>query len=106
MAPLLVTALVGIGVKIVTDLLMGGAKQVTGPAAPEKSFSTALDKARAGTGSGAPGAAAPGALSVLGAGLADRSRLLAMDMNGGLPPEARAQGFAAYRRIEEPVQAV
>ena len=105
MAPLLVTALVGIGVKIVTDLLMGGAKQVTGPAAPEKSFSAALDKARAGT--GAVGAtAASGTPAVPGAGLADRSRLLAVDMSGGLPPAARTQGFAAYRRIEEPVQAV
>lgn len=107
MAPLLLTALIGVGVKFATDLLVSGAKQAFGPAqtgqAGQPSFSAALDKARGTTGSGAAGASsATSALSAPGAGLADRARVLALDMNGGLPA---AQGFATYRRFDASVQA-
>lgn len=101
--PLLVTALVGIGVKIATDLLTAGAKQVFRSGGP--SFEATLDKARAASPAGAADTPAIRAAG-LSMGLDDRSRVLAAaatDVAGVSP----AQGFASYRRLDEiPPQAV
>jgi hypothetical protein len=98
MAPLLVTALVGIGVKIATDLLAAGAKQVFRSGGP--SFEATLDKARATGAAETPGVRAAG----LSMGLDDRSRVLAAaatDVAGVSP----AHGFASYRLHEVLTQA-
>jgi len=100
MAPLLVTALVGIGVKIATDLVAAGAREVFRPSAPAASFAAALDKARATSGAASAGAADTRS-SVLDAGLADRSRMLALEVNRTLPTAAHAHGFGSYRRLDE-----
>ena len=44
MVPLLVSALVGIGVKIATDLFMSGAKKAMRPDSSGASFANTLDK--------------------------------------------------------------
>ena len=109
MAPLLVTALVGVGVKIATDLLTAGAKKVFGGTAAGQSFSATLDKAKAAVGAGAPVAATPSgksltasaATSAIDVGLADRSRVMAAELSAGVPGAARVDGLAAYRRFNE-----
>ena len=102
MVPLLATALIGLGVKIATDLLMSGAKQAIEPPTRGTSFSTMLDRMRGSSSiRDADGPAAVSAAPLPGAGLADRSRILAVEMNTGLPPAARTLGAAAYRRVEE-----
>ena len=100
MIPLLVSALVGIGVKIATDLLMSGAKEVMKPSgSASSSFATTLDKART---TAEPGAATVGTKLVgLDAGLAERSQLIAVELNGSLPTTGRALGAEAYRRFSE-----
>jgi hypothetical protein len=98
MAPLIVSALVGIGVKIVTDLFMSGAKEVMKPNGPAATFAATLDKARSATGA----AATPGAKSTaLDLGFGDRSRVMAADVGSALPGAARAQAVASYRRLDE-----
>jgi hypothetical protein len=109
MAPLLVSALVGIGVKIATDLFMSGAKQVfrqsTPATSPATSFAATLDKASAAT----PPAGGPTAarLATLDTGFGDRSRVLTADATAALSAPARTDGVAIYRRLDEiPPQAV
>ena len=101
MAPLLVSALIGVGVKLATDLLMSGAKEIFKPNETTSAFASALDKARS------PAAAAPTGTKpvALDAGLAERSRLLAAEVSA-LPATGFAQGAAdSYRRLSE-IQAI
>ena len=98
MAPLLVTALVGVGVKLATDFLMSGAKDLFKSSGAATSFASTLDKLRTPDGPAALAGPKPVALD---AGLADRSRLLAAEVNGGLPATARAQGAESYRRLAQ-----
>jgi hypothetical protein len=101
MAPLLVSALVGIGVKIATDLVMSGAKQFFKSSGPATSFASALDKVRGDT-SGAPATAS--AVTAPQAPGVDRARLLE---GPAAPSASRAQGMAAYQRLDEiPPQAI
>ena len=109
MAPLLVSALVGVGVKIATDFLLSGARKLwrdhgaeAGAAAGAKggaSFAATLDKAR--------GAASPGAMtaaagsSAIDVGLGDRSRVAAAELAAGVPAGAPPHALAAYRRFEQ-----
>ena len=109
MVPLLVSALVGIGVKIATDLFMSGAKKVMKPDAPGSSFANTLDTARSvgATGSAAGAAAGPMTASAgtiaTDAGLGDRSKVMASAVIGGAaaPPAGHAYGVATYRRFDE-----
>jgi hypothetical protein len=103
MAPLLVSALVGVGVKLATDFLMSGVKKFmdkgNAGATPSASFASTLDKARAGS---ATASAGNGMKTVAtDASLADRSRILAADVTGGMPAPGRAQGVDSYRRLAE-----
>ncbi len=99
MAPLIVSALVGIGVKIATDLFMSGAKEVVKPGGSATTFAATLDKARSTiAGTAAASATKPGALD---AGFGDRSRVMAAELGNALPAAARAQAVASYRRFEE-----
>jgi hypothetical protein len=99
MVPLLVTALIGVGVKIATDLLMAGAKDVVRAGTAGPSFATTLEKARAAP--AAAGVTMDPRTSLPDAGLAERSRLLAIDGYNAVPPAARAHGAASYRRLGE-----
>ena len=102
MAPLLVTALVGVGVKVATDLLMAGAKEIF-KTSGATSFASALDKARTPVG---PTAALPAAKAFApDAGLAERSRLLAAEAPSSLPAATFAHGTDSYRRLSE-IQAI
>jgi hypothetical protein len=105
MAPLLVSALVGIGVKIASDVVVAGAKRIFkfgGGAAP---FAATLDQAR-GAAPATPSAASTGPLRSLDPAASDRSRVLA-DAVVAPPSASRAQGVAAYQRLDEiPQQAV
>ena len=102
MAPLLVTALIGVGAKLATDLLMAGAKEFFKPSGANSTFASALDKARTSAG---PTAALPAAKGLAAdAGLAERSRLLAAEPSA-LPATGFAQGADSYRRLSE-IQAI
>ena len=105
MAPLLVTALVGVGVKVATDWLMSGAKDWFKTSGVASSFASTLDKARTPAAPSAPLASAkPLALDSMNV---DRSRLLAAEMGSALPATTRAQGAESYRRLAEiPQQAI
>jgi hypothetical protein len=105
MAPLIVTALVGIGVKIATDLLMAGAKDVMRPSASVTSFASTLDKARSATAGAAAGLAGT-KLSALDAGFGDRSRVLAAELAGSPPAAGRAYGVASYRQFQDIPQVI
>ena len=98
MAPLLVTALIGVGVKIVTDLVMAGVKETVRPGPATASFATALDRARFAAAAAPSASETRAALS--DAGLAERSRLLAIDPHVSLPAATRAHGAASYRRLD------
>ena len=106
MVPLLISALVGIGVKVATDLFMSGAKKVMKPDAPGSSFANTLDKAQS---AGAMGSAAAGPMTASAAtvatdvGLGDRSKVMAPAVIGGAgPPTAgHAYGVSTYRRFDE-----
>jgi hypothetical protein len=100
MAPLLISALVGIGVKIATDLFMAGAKEVVKPGGPTASFAATLDKARSASAGGPAGAAGAALPAALDAGFGDRSRVMVADLSGGVPAAARAHGVGAYQRME------
>ena len=103
MAPLLLSALVGIGVKIATDLVTSGAKQFFKSGGPATSFAATLDKARGATGAEPAGASAVKPLSS-DAVAVDRARLLEAP---AAPAASRAHGVAAYQRLDEiPPQAV
>jgi hypothetical protein len=103
MAPLLVSALVGIGVKIATDLVMSGAKQFFKGSSPAASFANVLDKARADT-PVAPASASAVTAPGTSTAAADRARLLEAPAT---PGASRAQGLAAYQRLDEiPPQAI
>ena len=106
MAPLLVSALVGVGVKIVTDLFMSGAKQVMKSSGAGASFAATLDNARSATPAASPDV--PGQKpSALDVGFADRSRVMTADLGNAMPATGRAQAAASYRRLEDiPPQAV
>jgi len=104
MAPLIVSALVGIGVKIATDLFMSGAKKIMRqePSTPPAgaTFANSLDKA-AGATAAAPMTAAAGNVA-LDAGLADRSRVVAQQVGApGASSAGRAWGVANYRRFDD-----
>ena len=106
MAPLLVTALVGVGVKVATDLLMSGFKSLTrsnastaAGAAPTASFASTLDTAKSGA-PASPMTASSGAVA-LDAGLGDRSRVRAAELASGPLPASRAHGIASYHRFDE-----
>ena len=105
MAPLLVSALVGIGVKIATDLLMSGAKQIFKASGATTSFAAALDKAReTAPAAGAGDVPQPVSFDATGS---DRARALTASAAGGPPPASRALGIAAYQRLDDiPPQAV
>ena len=107
MAPLLVSALVGVGVKLATDFLVSGAKQWFGgtktagaTGATGTSFAATLDKLR-----GAPPATAPAAMtasaatSAVDVALADRSRVMTTEASAGVPKGAHA--VAAYQRLNQ-----
>jgi|KBSSwiStaDraftv2_1062776.scaffolds.fasta_scaffold2115640_2 hypothetical protein len=98
MAPLLVSALLGVGVKLVTDFLMSGAKDLVKSNGASASFASALDKARKPEGAIPTAGTKPIGLD---AGLVDRSRLLAADFGSALPAAGRAQGAEAYQRLAE-----
>jgi hypothetical protein len=100
MAPLLVSLLVGIGVKIATDLFMAGAKEVVKPGGPTTSFAATLDKARSASAGGPAGAAGAAKPAALDAGFGDRSRVMMADLSGPVPAAARAHGIGTYQRIE------
>lgn len=102
MAPLLVTALVGVGVKIATDLLMSGAKEWFKPAG--STFASTLDKARTAVGPTAALATSKPPVAT-DAALADRARLLAGDVASEASAMARVQGAESYRRLSE-IQAI
>ena len=98
MAPLLVTALIGIGVKLATDLLMSGAKEMFKSNDATSTFAAALDKAR--TPGGATAALAAPKTVATDAGLAERSRVLAAEPPA-LPATGFGQGTEAYKRLSE-----
>jgi hypothetical protein len=100
MAPLLVSALVSIGMKIATDLFMAGAKEVVKPGGPAASFAATLDKARSASAGGSAGAAGEAKPAALDAGFGDRSRVMVADLSGSVPAAARAHGVGAYQRME------
>ncbi len=102
MAPLLVTALVGIGVKIAGDLFSAGAKALFSPHGPETTFATSLADARA-TVRGARTTVTASPIAALDT-LAERSHRLAVEANTTLPGTARAQGVDAYRRLSTDVR--
>jgi hypothetical protein len=97
MAPLLVTALVGIGVKLATDLLMSGAKEMFKSNDATSTFAAALDKART---PGATAALAAPKTVATDAALAERSRVLAAEPSA-LPATGFGHGTEAYRRLTE-----
>lgn len=99
MAPLLVSALVSIGMKIATDLFMAGAKDVFKPSGPTASFAATLDKARSGS-AGGPAGAGTAKPATLDAGFGDRSRVMMADLSGPVPAAARAHGVGSYQRME------
>jgi hypothetical protein len=103
MAPLLLTALVGVGVKIATDLLSAGAKEMFRSGGPMASFASTLDQARSASAVPAAETAAKSGAPDLGFG--DPSRLRAADASG-LTATGRAQAAASYRRLEEIPQAL
>ena len=98
MAPLLVSALVGIGVKIATDVVMAGAKHLFKSSGAAASFAATLDKARGAAPDASAATNAPPPLSLDPAG-ADRSRVLSDAIVA--PAASRAQGVAAYQRLDE-----
>jgi hypothetical protein len=100
MAPLLISALVGIGVKIATDLFMAGVKEVGKPGGPPASFAATLDKARSASAGGPDGAAGTAKPAALDAGFGDRSRVMLADLSGGMPAAARAHGVGSYQRMD------
>jgi hypothetical protein len=103
MAPLIVSALVGFGVKIATDLVMGGAKQIFKSKGAPTSFAEAFDKARGSAAAATPDTSAPKAFSLDPAG----SRLMKAEASGSLPSASRAQAVATYQRLDDiPPQAV
>jgi hypothetical protein len=106
MGPLLVSALVGLGVKIASDLMMAGAKQIFKPGGSATSFAATLDKAR-GDAPAAPAATnGPKPLSLEPAGV-DRARVLTAEAASGLPSASRGQVVATYQRLDDiPPQAV
>lgn len=95
MVPLLVSALVGIGVKIATDLLSSGVKKALAPNAPpgQSTFSALLDRARGTATAGAP--AAPTRLAA-----ADQIPLRMADAPAAVPAASRAYGAATYHRMD------
>jgi len=94
MAPLLVTALIGLGVKIAGDMLFAGAKQAMGDAAPRTSFASMLDRAR---GRGVEGATLAGPAP--NAALAERSQLLALQGAAAVPYTTPPHATESYRRL-------
>jgi hypothetical protein len=100
MGPLLVSALIGVGVKIATDLLTSGVKKAlaskgTGPS----SFSAALDRARGATTAGTP-AAAPAASTAPRLAAADQVPLGTTNFAASVPAASRAYGAASYHRMD------
>ena len=102
MAPLLVSALVGIGVKIATDFVVSGAKQLFKSGNGTSPFAATLDKLRGAS----PAASSAPQPPSLDAAAGDRSRVLTAGAVVA-PATSRAQGVAAYQRLDEiPQQAV
>jgi hypothetical protein len=104
MAPFLVSALVGVGVKLVTDLIMSGAKSMmkggkdasSASGAEGASFASTLDKAR-GPSAASTMTAASGATAT-DFGLGERSRVMATGA-ADVAADARATAVATYRRL-------
>jgi hypothetical protein len=100
MAPLLLSALVGFGVKIASDLVMSGAKQIFKGSGAPTTFAGWLDKVK-GTGTAAAAADVnapkPATLDAVGV---DRARLLKADAVSA-PAASRAQAVATYQRLED-----
>jgi hypothetical protein len=118
MAPLLISALVGIGVKLASDVFMFGAKKffkqdssgdLKAGTAGTTTFASTLDKARGATPAGAAAAsAAPGAVGMptpvtaaSDSGLADRSKVMAAGVVAPAPSPGQAYALASYRRFDE-----
>ncbi|HYE91905.1 MAG TPA: hypothetical protein VEA38_12830 [Terriglobales bacterium] len=96
MAPLLVTALIGLGVKIAGDMLFAGVKQATADtAAPRASFASMLDRAR---GRGVADAKLMGPAP--NAALAERSQLLALQGAAAGPSTTPPHATESYRRLQ------
>lgn len=100
MAPLLLSALVGFGVKIASDLLMSGAKQVFKSNGAPTTFAGWLDKVKGtGTAAAATDVTAPKPVALDAVGV-DRGRLLKADAVS-VPAASRAQAVASYQRLED-----
>jgi hypothetical protein len=100
MAPFLVTALIGVGVKIATDLFTSGVKKIVAPnSTGGGTFSALLDRARgvAPAGKTAPADATPAAPRLAGL---DQAQVRMVDAGGAVPTASRAYGAASYHRLD------
>jgi hypothetical protein len=99
MEPLLVSALIGFGVKIATDFLSSTVKKAfTSKGDVPSPFSAALDRARGATAAGAPAAtpATPAPVRLAAAGPLPRMA----DAATSVPAPGRAYGAASYHRMD------
>jgi hypothetical protein len=100
MAPFLVSALIGVGVKIATDLLSSGVKKVMASnSTGGGTFSALLDRARgvAPAGTAAPAAATAAAPRLAGL---EPAGVRMVDAGGAVPTASRAYGAASYHRMD------
>ena len=106
MGPLLVSALIGVGVKIATELFTSGVKKAVGSSAPgQGTFSALLDRAK---GTGAAGSATPAAAAGSAATTTATPRLAAAEQmplgmagtSAAVPSASRAFGAASYQRMD------
>ena len=101
MVPLIMSALIGIGVKIAGDLLSSGVKKTFAPNAPagQSTFSALLDRARGTTAaSGTAATAATPPAKLLAA--ADQVPVRMTDATTSAPSFGRAYGAASYQRMD------
>ena len=103
MVPLLMSALVGIGVKLATDLVTSGVKKALKSSSTEPStFSAMLDKARGAAAPKAPEATtstpAAGPAKVLAA--TEPSPVRMTDAGSSVSSFGRAYGAATYHRMD------
>ena len=101
MVPLIMSALVGIGVKIAGDLISTGVKKTFAPnAAPGQStFSALFDRARGANTAGAA-AATSATPPTTRLAAAEQVPLRMADAGPALPVAGRAYGAASYHRMD------
>ena len=100
MIPLLMSAVVGIGVKIATDLLTSGFKKAMKPSSTEPStFSTMLDKAR-GVTKPAATTSTPAAAPAKVLAATEQAPVRMADAGSSVSPFGRAYGAATYHRMD------